>query len=52
MSDVVRNIVIIGSGPAGFTAGIYAARGNLQPLILEGEGTLGQNEQDERLEIT
>lgn len=34
----VRNIVIIGSGPAGFTAGIYAARGNLEPLILEGEG--------------
>ncbi len=36
MSDV-RNIVIIGSGPAGFTAGIYAARANLNPLIIEGE---------------
>ena len=31
-----RNVVIIGSGPAGFTAGIYAARANLKPLLYAG----------------
>jgi thioredoxin reductase (NADPH) len=35
-TDGVRNVVIIGSGPAGHTAGIYAARANLKPLMIEG----------------
>jgi thioredoxin reductase (NADPH) len=34
--DVVRNLIIIGSGPSGYTAALYAARANLNPLIIEG----------------
>ncbi len=34
--DDVRNLIIIGSGPAGYTAAVYAARANLKPLVIEG----------------
>jgi len=37
----VRNVIIIGSGPSGYTAGIYAARANLAPLLFEGAVTAG-----------
>jgi thioredoxin reductase (NADPH) len=39
--DQVREVVIVGSGPAGYTAAIYAARADLKPLIYEGSVTAG-----------
>ena len=38
----MRNVVIIGSGPAGYTAAIYSARGNLNPLLIAGLEVGGQ----------
>ncbi|HQP29301.1 MAG TPA: FAD-dependent oxidoreductase, partial [Syntrophales bacterium] len=40
--EQVEDILIVGGGPAGYTAGLYAARARMKTLMIEGESTVSQ----------
>lgn len=50
MAEYKSNLLIIGSGPAGYTAGIYAARSGLKPILVSGPETGGQLTQSQEIE--
>jgi thioredoxin reductase (NADPH) len=52
LTESVRDVVIIGSGPAGLTAAVYTARANLRPLVIEGEPSSTSDQPGGQLMLT
>ncbi|MFZ4432543.1 MAG: thioredoxin-disulfide reductase [Microthrixaceae bacterium] len=52
MTDDVRNVIVVGSGPAGLTAAIYTARAALDPLVIEGEPSSTSDQPGGQLMLT
>ena len=52
MSTIHRKVLIIGSGPAGLTAGIYTSRAQLEPLLVEGEPSSTSDQPGGQLMLT
>src|SRR4030088_1116820 len=52
MTETIREVVIVGSGPAGLTAAIYTARANLRPLVVEGEPSSTSDQPGGQLMLT
>ena len=51
-SKAIRDVIIVGSGPAGLTAAIYTARANLRPLVIEGEPSSTSDQPGGQLMLT
>src|SRR4030088_1136423 len=52
MTEPIREVVIIGSGPAGLTAAIYTGRANLHPLVIEGAPSSSSDQPGGQLMLT
>src|SRR5579862_8146079 len=51
-TEAIHKVIILGSGPAGYTAALYASRANLEPLLIDGGVGLGQTMQGQGGQLT